>query len=89
MNIHRLWNKGLPKDMHFKLEKRYYSEAKIEGVYRILLNTYHLRMKVFKRITVLLVIMFIFMLFGNWSYIEDKFLAVLSRVLPMLISIFA
>lgn len=89
VNITRWWNSGLHKDIQQKLKNRVYSLNEIEGVYHIVFNLYRARMKPFKHLIILFLFLFIIMLGLNFICIEDKLLAVISCVIPFVISFIA
>lgn len=86
-NMRYWWNKGLDKKMQNKLKTGLYSYEEVDGIFQMVSNLYHARLKTFKRLTIFLTLMFLVMFILDIINIEDKFSAVVS-VLVVFVFVF-
>lgn len=87
-NMRYWWNKGLDKKMQNKLKTGLYSYEEVDGIFQMVSNLYHARLKTFKRLTIFLMLMFLAMFIFNIINIEDKFIAVISVLVVCVFAFF-
>lgn len=87
-NMRFWWNKGLDKNMQNKLKTGLYSCEEVDGIFQIVFNLYHARLKTFKRLTIFLTLMFLVMFIFNIVNSEDKFIAVISVLVVFVFAFF-
>ena len=87
-NMRYWWNKGLDKKMQNKLKTGLYSYEEVDGIFQMVSNLYHARLKTFKQLTIFLTLMFLTMFIFNIINIEDKFIAIISVLVVFVFAFF-
>ncbi len=83
-----LRNIGLHKEIQNNLKNRVYASNEVKGIFHMVSNVYHARLKTFKQLIVCLSIMFLIMFLFNIAYIEDKYIAVVSVLIAFIFAFF-
>ncbi len=87
-NMRYWWNKGLDKKIQDKLKTSYFSSKEVDGIFQMVSNLYHARLKNFKRLTIFLTLIFFIMFILNILNIEDKFIAIVSVLVVLVVTFF-